>query len=138
MNNINYMDREIEVLLFGKWRYDTEQEKVFLEFKDDMTYEQTRIQTFFLFKPKEYITGNKFTGVWHVNDRKLCLIVKTVPKSLLNLQLSILLKVSLADMMASFISLFIIENHEIVKVNNSDFLIKTEKKLIVGKKIINT
>ena len=138
MNTMNLSDTEIEILLFGKWRFNTDWEKFSIELKDDMTYEQTRIQTFFLFKPKEYITGNKFTGVWHVNDRKLCLIVKTVPKSLLNLQLSILLKVSLADIIASFVSLFITENYEIVTINNSEFIIKDDKQSIIGKKIINT
>ena len=69
MNNSNLSDIEIEKLLFGKWRYDTRWEKISIEFKDNMTYEQTRIQTFILDKPREFITGNKFTGVWHVSER---------------------------------------------------------------------
>jgi hypothetical protein len=61
MNNMNLSDTEIEILLFGKWRFNTNWEKISIEFKDDMTYEQTRIQTFLLSKPSELITGNKFT-----------------------------------------------------------------------------
>lgn len=135
MNTNNSLsDREIETLLIGKWRFDTEWEKVFLEFKQDMTYDQTRIQTFFLSKPKEFLTGNKFTGVWHVNDQKLCLVVKTLPKSLLNLQLSVLFKVSIADIMASFISMLIIENYKIVEINSSTFVITDADKSIVARK----
>ena len=111
MNNMNLSDTEIEILLFGKWRFNTKWEKNSIEFKDNMTYEQTRIQTFILSKPNEFITGNKFTGVWHVNDRRLCLIVKTVPKSFFNLQLLILSKVDLADMIVSIYSIFITENY---------------------------
>ncbi len=135
MNNIILSDKEIETLLVGKWRYNTDFEKIFLEFKDDMTYEQTRIQTYFLSKPKEYITGNKFAGVWHVNDRKVSLILKRLPKSILNLQLSKLLKLSFADMVVSFNSLLFIENYQITKINNSKFSIMDEDELIVATKI---
>ncbi|MGB3639972.1 MAG: hypothetical protein WBA39_20715 [Rivularia sp. (in: cyanobacteria)] len=135
MKNIILSDKEIETLLVGKWRYNTDFEKIFLEFKDDMTYEQTRIQTYFLSKPKEYITGNKFAGVWHVNDRKVSLILKRLPKSILNLQLSKLLKLSVADMVASFNSLLFIENYQITKINNSKFSIMDEDELIVATKM---
>ena len=135
MNNRSLSDREIEMLLVGKWRYNTDKEKVFLEFKDDLTYEQTRIQTFFLSKPKEYITGNKFTGVWHVNDRKLSLILKSLPKSIFNLHLSKLFKFTLADMVASFNSLLFIENYKIVTINNSKFRIMGENESIVVTKV---
>ncbi|MGB6297576.1 MAG: hypothetical protein WBF90_15530 [Rivularia sp. (in: cyanobacteria)] len=135
MKNIILSDKEIETLLVGKWRYNTDFEKIFLEFKDDMTYEQTRIQTYFLSKPKEYITGNKFAGVWHVNDRKVSLILKRLPKSILNLQLSKLFKLSIADMVASFNSLLFIENYQITKINNSKFSIMDEDELIVATKM---
>ncbi|WP_341529093.1 hypothetical protein WKK05_07195 [Nostoc sp. UHCC 0302] len=135
MNNISISDKDIEILLCGKWRFDTDWEKNYIEFKDDMTYEQTKIQTFFLSKPKEFITSNKFTGVWHVNDKKLCLIVKTVPKCLLNLHLSLLVEVSAVDIIASFSSLFIIENYKISKINRDKFLIIYGGKTIVGTKI---
>ncbi|MGB6301418.1 MAG: hypothetical protein WBF90_35275 [Rivularia sp. (in: cyanobacteria)] len=126
----NLSDRDIEKLLIGKWRYNTDKEKVCLEFHQDMTYEQTRIQTYFLSKPKEYITGNKFTGVWHVNDKKLSLILKSIPNSIFNLHLSELLKFTVADMVASFNSLFFLENYQIVKINNSEFIIRDENELI--------
>ena len=135
MNNMNLSDTEIEILLFGKWRFNTNWEKVSIEFKDNMTYEQTRIQTFILSKPSEFITGNKFTGVWHVNDRRLCLIVKTVPKSFFNLRLLILSKVDLADMIASIYSIFIIENYEVIEINRSEFIISNNNQRITGKKI---
>ncbi|WP_066379765.1 hypothetical protein [Anabaena sp. CA = ATCC 33047] len=136
MNNINLLsDTEIEKLLLGKWRFDTDSEKIFLEFRQDMTYEQTRIQTFLLSKPKEYITGHKFTGVWHVNESKLCLIVKNLPKSMLNLHLSVLFKVSVADIVASFISLFVCESYQVVKIDSSTFIIQDGKQSIIGTKL---
>lgn len=135
MNNMNLSDTEIEILLFGKWRFNTNWEKISIEFKDNMTYEQTRIQTFLLSKPRELITGNKFTGVWHVNDRRLCLIVKTVPKSFFNLQLLILSKVDLADMIASIYSIFITENYEVIEINKLKFLISDKNQIIAGIKI---
>ncbi|MDZ8224124.1 hypothetical protein [Nostoc sp. ChiVER01] len=135
MNNMNLSDTEIEMLLFGKWRFNTNWEKISIEFKNNMTYEQTRIQTFLLSKPSEFITGNKFTGVWHVNDRRLCLIVKTVPKSFFNLQLLILSKVDLADMIASIYSIFITENYEVIKIDKSKFLISNNNQRITGIKI---
>ncbi|MEA5603224.1 hypothetical protein [Nostoc sp. UHCC 0252] len=61
--NSMHSDIEIEILLLGKWRFNTDSEKITIEFKDDMTYEQTRIQTLLFSKPKELLTGNKFTGV---------------------------------------------------------------------------
>ncbi|MHC5723544.1 MAG: hypothetical protein ACYTXY_05180 [Nostoc sp.] len=135
MNNMNLSDTEIEILLFGKWRFNTNWEKNSIEFKDNMTYEQTRIQTFLLSKPSEFITGNKFTGVWHVNDRRLCLIVKTVPKSFFNLQLLILSRVDLADMIASIYSIFITENYEVIEINKLKFLISDKNQRIAGIKI---
>ena len=135
MNNMNLSDTEIEILLFGKWRFNTNWEKISIEFKDDMTYEQTRIQTFLLSKPRELITGNKFTGVWHVNDRRLCLIVKTIPKSFFNLQLLILSKVYLADMIASVCSIFITENYEVIEINRLKFIISHKNQIIAARKI---
>ena len=51
-----------------------------IEFKDDMTYRQTRVQMLFFSKPKELITGNTFTGIWYVSRKKLHLDVRTMPK----------------------------------------------------------
>ncbi|MEJ6488001.1 hypothetical protein N0Y54_43450 [Nostoc punctiforme UO1] len=42
MNNMNLSDTEIEILLFGKWRFNINWEKISIEFKDNMTYEQTK------------------------------------------------------------------------------------------------
>ncbi len=135
MNKRTLSDREIEKLLFGKWRYNTDKEKVFLKFYDDMTYEQTRIQTFFLSKPKEFLTGNKFTGVWHVNDRKLSLILKTLPSSIFNLKISELFKLTIADMIVSLNSLLFIENYQITKINNSEFIMMDNNEPIVIAKV---
>ncbi|MFN6567280.1 hypothetical protein A6770_28565 [Nostoc minutum NIES-26] len=132
---MNLSDTEIEILLFGKWRFNTNWEKNSIEFKDDMTYEQTRIQTFLLYKPSELIVGNKFTGVWHVNDRRLCLILKNVPKSVFNFQLLILSKLYLADMIVSIRSIFITENYEVIEVDGSKFIIKNKNERIAGIKI---
>lgn len=128
-------DTEIEVLLFGKWRFNTTWEKISVQFRDDMTYEQTRIKTFLLARPSELITGNKFTGVWHVNDRRLYLIAKTVPKSIFNLQLLILSKVYLADMIVSISSIFVTENYQVIDVNSSRFLFRYKDETIAGIKI---
>lgn len=135
MNNMNLSDTEIEMLLIGKWRFNTNWEKNSIEFKDNMTYEQTRIQTFLLSKPREFITGNKFTGVWHVNDKRLCLIVKTVPKSFFNLQILILSRVNLADMIASIYSIFVTENYEVIEIDKLKFLISDKNHRIAGIKI---
>ncbi|MEH1988778.1 MULTISPECIES: hypothetical protein [unclassified Nostoc] len=135
MNNMNLSDTEIEILLLGKWRFNTNWEKNSIEFKDNMTYEQTRIQTFLLSKPREFITGNKFTGVWHVNDKRLCLIVKTVPKSFFNLQILILSRVNLADMIASIYSIFVTENYEVIEIDKLKFLISDKNHRIAGIKI---
>ncbi|MBN3890757.1 MAG: hypothetical protein HWQ43_16885 [Nostoc sp. JL31] len=132
---MNLSDTEIEMLLIGKWRFNTNWEKNSIEFKDNMTYEQTRIQTFLLSKPREFITGNKFTGVWHVNDRRLCLIVKTVPKSFFNLQILILSRVNLADMIASIYSIFVTENYEVIEIDKLKFLISDKNHRIAGIKI---
>ena len=137
MNIGNLSDVEIEILLFGKWRFDTQWEKIYIEFKDDMTYEQTRIQTFFLSKPTELVTGNKFLGVWYVSERKLCLTVKSVPKSFLNLQIPMLFsKISIADILAHIAALFITEKYQIIKINSSSFVLTDAvEKSFVGTKI---
>ncbi len=135
MSNSNLSDIDIEILLFGKWRFDTSWEKITIQFKDDMTYEQTRIQTFIFSKPKELITGNKFAGVWYVSERKLHLNVKTVPKSLLNLQIPLVFKVSIADMVASLGSMFLTEKYEVIKINSSKFRIMDKEQSIIGTKI---
>ncbi|MCL6750006.1 hypothetical protein KBT16_03040 [Nostoc sp. CCCryo 231-06] len=132
---MNLSDIEIEVLLFGKWRFNTDWEKIFIEFKQDMTYEQTKIQTFILSKPSELIAGNKFTGVWCVNDARLCLIAKTVPKSIFNFQLPILPRVYLGDIITSITSAFITEKYEVIEVNRSRFLISDVDKSFVGIKV---
>jgi hypothetical protein len=135
MSNMNLSDLEIEVLFFGKWRFNTNWEKISIELKDDMTYEQTKIQTFLVYKPSEFIIGNKFTGVWHVNDRRLCLVVKTVPKSLFNLRLPILSKLYIADIIANVYSMFLTENYEVQEINSSQVIINHEDETIVGVKI---
>ncbi|WP_138502491.1 hypothetical protein [Nostoc sp. PA-18-2419] len=132
---MNLSDIEIEVLLFGKWRFNTDWENIFIEFKQDMTYEQTKIQTFILSKPSELIVGNKFIGVWYINDARLCLIPKSVPKSIFNFQLPILPRVYLADIITSITSAFITEKYEVIEVNRSRFLISDVNKSFVGIKI---
>ena len=73
-------------------------------------------------------------GVWHVSERKLHLNVKNVPQSIFNLQIPILNKVSVADMIAILGSLFLTEKYEIVKINSSKFLIMDADTAIVGAK----
>ncbi|MEH1869660.1 MAG: hypothetical protein V7K69_32325 [Nostoc sp.] len=137
MSNSKHSDIEIEILLFGKWRFDTSSEKVTIEFKDDMTYEQTTVQTLLFSKPKELITGNKFTGVWYVSQKKLYLNVKTMPKSFLNLRIPLVFKISIADMVATLGSVLMVENYEVMKINSSKFLMKDKEQSIIGTKINN-
>ncbi|MBD2508783.1 hypothetical protein H6G91_16080 [Nostoc muscorum FACHB-395] len=137
MSNSKHSDIEIEILLFGKWRFDTSSEKVTIEFKDDMTYEQTTVQTLLFSKPKELITGNKFTGVWYVSQKKLYLNVKTMPKSFLNLRIPLVFKISIADMIATLSSVLMVENYEVMRINSSKFLIKDKEQSIIGTKINN-
>ncbi|MEH2307109.1 hypothetical protein [Nostoc sp.] len=137
MSNSKHSDIEIEILLFGKWRFDTSSEKVTIEFKDDMTYEQTTVQTLLFSKPKELITGNKFTGVWYVSQKKLYLNVKTMPKSFLNLRIPLVFKISIADMIATLSSVLMVENYEVMRINSSKFLMKDKEQSILGTKINN-
>ncbi|MBD2299211.1 hypothetical protein [Nostoc sp. FACHB-190] len=133
---MNLSDIDIELLLFGKWRINSEWEKISIEFKDDMTYTQTKTQTYILAKPKELFSGDKFTGVWYVNYGRLFLIVKAAPQSMFNFSLPILHKINLADILITFISLFTAEKYEIVKINQTELIMKDEKESIIGKKII--
>jgi hypothetical protein len=137
MSNSKHSDIEIEILLFGKWRFDRSSEKVTIEFKDDMTYEQTTVQTLLFSKPKELITGNKFTGVWYVSQKKLYLNVKTMPKSFLNLRIPLVFKISIADMIATLSSVLMVENYEVMRINSSKFLMKDKEQSILGTKINN-
>ena len=137
MSNSKHSDIEIEILLLGKWRFDTDSEKITIEFKDDMTYEQTRIQTLLFSKPKELVTGNKFTGVWYISQKKLYLNVRAMPKSFFNLRIPLAFKISLADMVATLGSVFITENYEVTRINSSKFLIKDKEQSIIGTKINN-
>ncbi|MEH2147527.1 hypothetical protein [Nostoc sp.] len=138
MNNSKHSDIEIEILLLGKWRFDTSSEKITIEFRDDMTYEQTRVQTLLFSKPKELITGNKFTGVWYVSQKKLHLNVRTMPKSFFNLKIPLAFKISLADIVATLGSVFISENYEVIRINSSKFFIKDQEQSIIGTKLNNT
>ncbi|MDZ8092541.1 MULTISPECIES: hypothetical protein [unclassified Nostoc] len=138
MNTSKHSDLEIEILLLGKWRFNTGSEKITIEFKDDMTYEQTRIQTLLLSKPKELLTGNKFTGVWYVSQKKLYLNVKTMPKSFFNFKVPLVFKISIADMVATLGSVFVAEMYEVIRINSSKFLIKDKEQSILGTKINNT
>ncbi|MFK0732532.1 MAG: hypothetical protein ACFKPT_21150 [Gloeotrichia echinulata GP01] len=135
MNNSKHSDIEIEILLLGKWRFDTSSEKITIEFKDDMTYEQTRVQMLLFSKTKELITGNKFTGVWYVRQKKLHLNVRSMPKSFFNLKVPLALKISIADMVATLGSVFMPENYEVMRINSSKFLISDQEQSIIGTKI---
>ena len=135
MNKSKHSDIEIEILLLGKWRFGTSTEKIMIEFKDDMTYRQTRVQMLFFSKPKELITGNTFTGIWYVSRKKLHLDVRTMPKSFFNLEIPLGLKISLADIVATSFSIFMPESYEVFRINRSQFLIKDKEELIVGTKI---
>lgn len=135
MNNSKHSDIEIELLLFGKWRYDKSGEKITIEFKDDMTYEQTTIQTLIFSKPKELITGNKLIGVWYVSNKQLYLNVKNVPKSIFNLEIPLAFKISIGDMVASLGSVFMPEKYEVMRINSSKFLIMDKEQTIIGTKI---
>ncbi|MBN3898593.1 MAG: hypothetical protein HWQ41_25990 [Nostoc sp. NOS(2021)] len=138
MSNSKHSDIEIEILLLGKWRFNTSSEKITIEFKDDMTYEQTRVQTLLFSKPKELLTGNKFTGVWYVSQKKLHLNVKSMPKSFLNLKIPLAFKISIADMVATLGSVFMAENYEVIRINSYKFLIKDKEESIIGTKLNNT
>jgi hypothetical protein len=135
MSSSNLSDIDIEILLFGKWRFDRSWEKITILFKDDMTYEQTRIQTFLFSKPREVLTGNKFTGVWYVSDKTLYLKLKTMPKSLLNLDIPLLPKISIADAIATLSSVFASEKYQVIEIDSSKFIIKDEEHLMDGRKI---
>ena len=135
MSNSKHSDIEIEILLLGKWRFDTSSEKITIEFKDDMTYEQTKIQTLLFSKPKELLTGNKFTGVWYVSQKKLYLNLRTMPKSFLNLRIPLAFKISIADMVATLGSVLMVENYEVIRINSSKFLMKDKEQSIIGTKI---
>ncbi len=132
---MNISDAEIEMLLFGKWRFNKDWEIIYVEFKKDMTYEQTRIQTFILSKPMELLTGNKFKGTWYVNERRLSFNVDKVPKSSFNLRLPWLTQLNIADTVVNLGSVFITEKYKVVKINSSKFLIMDKDKSFVGTKI---
>ena len=138
MDNSKHSDIEIEILLLGKWRFDTSSEKITIEFRDDMTYEQTRVQMLLFSKPKELITGNKFTGVWYVREKKLHLNVKTMPKSFFNFKAPLAFKISLADIVATLGSVLMPENYEVIRINSSKFLIKDKEESVIGTKLNNT
>lgn len=135
MDNSKHSDVEIEILLLGKWRFDTSSEKITIEFRDDMTYEQTRIQILLFSKPKEILTGNKFTGVWYVSKKKLYLNVRTMPKSFFNLKIPLAFKISIADIVATISSTFMPENYEVMRINSSKFMIQDKEESIIGTKI---
>ncbi|MBE8986282.1 hypothetical protein [Nostoc sp. LEGE 12450] len=135
MSNSKLSDIEIEILLLGKWRFNTFSEKITIEFKDDMTYEQTRVQILLFSKPKELITGNKFTGVWYVSKKKLYLNVKNMPKSFFNFRIPLAFKISIADIIATLGSVFMPEIYEVITINSSKFLIKDKEQSIMGTKI---
>ncbi|MEH1824931.1 MAG: hypothetical protein V7L22_06120 [Nostoc sp.] len=137
MDNSKHSDIEIEILLLGKWRFDTSSEKITVEFRDDMTYEQTRVQILLFSKPKELITGNKFTGVWYVSQKKLHLNVRTMPRSFFNFKIPLAFKISLADIAATLASVFIPENYDVIRINNSKFFIKDKEQSIIGTKLNN-
>ncbi|MEH1922377.1 hypothetical protein [Nostoc sp.] len=138
MDNSKHSDVEIEILLLGKWRFDTFSEKITIEFRDDMTYEQTKVQILLLSKPKELITGNKFTGVWYVSQKKLHLNVRTMPRSFFNFKIPLAFKISLADIAATLGSVFIPENYDVIRINSSKFFIKDKEQSIIGTKLNNT
>ncbi|MEQ8464535.1 MAG: hypothetical protein RIC07_13285 [Coleofasciculus sp. E1-EBD-02] len=137
MNDTDIADLEIEKLLVGKWRFNTSWEKLSIEFKNDMTYEQTRIQTLFLSKPLEFITGNQFTGVWHVREGRLFLNVKTLPQSIFNFKVPLVVKISAADFVGKITSVFVSETYEIIKLSKSKCIIKEldKEETITGLKI---
>ena len=138
MSNTKHSDIEIEILLLGKWRFDTSSEKITIEFRDDMTYEQTKVQILLLSRPKEIITGNKFTGVWYVSQKKLHLNVRTMPKSFFNFKIPLFFRISLADITATLGSVLMPENYEVIRINSSKFLIKDKEQSIVGTKLNTT
>ncbi|MCF4967881.1 hypothetical protein [Nostoc sp. CMAA1605] len=135
MDSSKHSDIEIEVLLIGKWRFNTSLAKVTIEFKDDMTYEEIKIQTSLLYKAQELITGNKFTGVWYVTNKKLHLNMKAMPKSVLNFKIPLAFKISIADAIASINSVFTPEIYDVMRINNSQFLIKYQDESVIGAKI---
>ncbi len=132
---MNISDAEIEKLFFGKWRFNTDWEIIYVELKNDMTYEQTRIQTFILSKPMELLTGNKFDGIWYVNNRRLYFNLKRFPKSFLNLRLPMLTKLNVADTVANISSLFVTEKYKVVKIDSSTFIIMDRDKSFIGTKV---
>ncbi|WGV25106.1 hypothetical protein [Halotia branconii] len=136
MDNSKHSDVDIEILLLGKWRFNTSSERITIEFKDDMTYEQTKVQTLLLSRTKELITGNKFTGVWYVSQKKLYLNVRNMPKSFFNFRIPLALKISLADILATINSVFMPEIFEVMRINDSQFLIRDKEELVIGTKII--
>lgn len=135
MDLSKHSDVEIEILLLGKWRFNTPAEKITVEFKDDMTYVQTRVQMLLFSKPKELVTGNQFTGVWYVSKKKLYFNVRTMPNSFLNLQIPLAFKLSFGDLIVTLLSVFIPEDYEVMRINRSKFLLKDNDQHIVGFKI---
>ncbi|NET01404.1 MAG: hypothetical protein F6K61_12695 [Sphaerospermopsis sp. SIO1G1] len=137
MSPSKHSDIDIEVLLLGKWRFNTASEKVTIEFRDDMTYVQTRIQTLLASKPKELITGTKFTGIWYVSKKILYFNLKSMPNSFLNIKAPLDIEISLADIVVTVSSVFMPEDYEVRRINKSQFLLKNDQQSIIGTKIRN-
>lgn len=131
MSDSKHSDMEMEVLLIGKWLYETASEKVTIEFKDDMTYEQTKIQMLLFSRLKEFVTGNKFTGVWYVRRKQLHLNLRNMPTSLLNFKVLLAFELSIADMLGTLGSVLLPERYEIMRINTAKMLMQVQDKSII-------
>lgn len=122
----NNSDKDIELLIIGKWQYEYQGFSYHTEFKRNFTYELNVKGDNFITQLVMGFFSQQFYGRWYVKDSTVYLMNKQIPNSSLNLD-SIVDKISVSGMFSNFFAIQKLDKLEIFSIDQKHMSIKMKK-----------
>lgn len=122
----NISDKDIELLIIGKWQYEYQGFAYHTEFKRNFTYELNVKGDNFITQLAMGFLSQQFYGRWYVKDSTVYLTDKQIPDSSLNLD-SVVDKISVGGILSNFFAIQKPEKLEIFSIDKKHMSIKIKR-----------
>ncbi|BAY97572.1 hypothetical protein NIES37_15140 [Tolypothrix tenuis PCC 7101] len=119
----NISDKDIELLIIGKWPYEYQGFSYHIEFKRNFTYELTVKGEKLITQLAMGFLSQQFYGRWYVKDSTVYLIDNQIPNSSLNSD-SVVDKISVGRMFSNFFAIQNPDKLEIFSIDKKHMSIK--------------
>ncbi|BAY94707.1 MULTISPECIES: hypothetical protein [unclassified Tolypothrix] len=118
----NNSDKDIELLIIGKWQYEYQGFAYHTEFKRNLTYELNVKGDNLITQLAMGFLSQQFYGGWYVKDSTVYLMDKQIPNSSLNLDSGD--KISIGGIFSNFLAIQKPDKFEIFSIDKKHMSIK--------------